>query len=68
MSDNLDAVRVLTRAKTIEALGLSDRTFERLEAAGDCPRKTRLSEGRIGYRVCDIAEWLDQRREGMPAA
>jgi hypothetical protein len=30
---------------------------------GDVPVKTRLSEHRIGYRVTDIKEWLDKRRE-----
>jgi predicted DNA-binding transcriptional regulator AlpA len=61
--DHLDSIRVLTRAETVTALGLSDRTFERLSAIGDLPPKTRLSDGRIGYRVCDIKEWLDRRRE-----
>jgi predicted DNA-binding transcriptional regulator AlpA len=61
--DDLDSVRVLRRADAIRVTGLSERTFERLEQAGDSPRKTRLSPGRIGYRVCDIREWLDKRRE-----
>jgi predicted DNA-binding transcriptional regulator AlpA len=58
-----DLVRVLDTSETIDALGVSRRTWERLVALGDTPAKTRLSEGRIGYRVCDIAEWLDRRRE-----
>jgi len=60
---DLDAVRVLTRYQTIKALGLSDRTWDRLEARGDTPPKTRISEGRIGYRVSDLKDWLDRRRE-----
>jgi predicted DNA-binding transcriptional regulator AlpA len=44
-------------------VGLSDRTWDRLEAAGDTPPKTRISQGRIGYRVADIRAWLDRRRE-----
>jgi len=62
--DDLDSVRVLKRADAIRACGLSDRTFERLEQLGDGPPKTRLSPGRIGYRVCDLKAWLDKRREG----
>jgi predicted DNA-binding transcriptional regulator AlpA len=58
-----DLIRVLDTGETIDALGLSRRTWERLVALGDIPVKTRLSEGRIGYRVCDIREWLDRRRE-----
>jgi predicted DNA-binding transcriptional regulator AlpA len=66
--DNLDSIRVLTRLETVEALGLSDRTFDRLEAVGDVPQKTRLSTGRVGYRVADIKAWLDRRRESHEAA
>jgi predicted DNA-binding transcriptional regulator AlpA len=66
--DDLDSIRVLTRPETIKVLGLSDRTFDRLEAEGDVPTKTRLSTGRIGYRVADIKEWLDRRREGSGEA
>jgi predicted DNA-binding transcriptional regulator AlpA len=57
-------IRVLSEPETAQALGLSQRTFDRLKAVGDVPAKTRLSEGRVGYRVCDIAAWLDARRAG----
>ena len=59
----INSIRVLKRREAIEALGVSVRTFERLEAAGDIPVKTRLSEGRVGFRVSDIQAWLDGRRE-----
>jgi predicted DNA-binding transcriptional regulator AlpA len=59
-----DVVRVLSEPEAVEALGLSRRTWDRLKSLGDVPAKTRLSEGRIGYRVCDLAVWLDARREG----
>jgi predicted DNA-binding transcriptional regulator AlpA len=59
-----DLIRVLTEPETVEALGLSRRTWDRLKQLGDVPTKTRLSEGRIGYRVRDLAAWLDARREG----
>jgi predicted DNA-binding transcriptional regulator AlpA len=64
MDIDLDSIRVLSEPETIRALGVSDRTFDRLKAIGDVPQKTRLSQGRVGYRVCDIKEWLDGRREG----
>jgi predicted DNA-binding transcriptional regulator AlpA len=60
-----DLVRVLSTPEAIEALGLSRRTWERLQAEGDSPVKTKLSEGRVGYRVCDLAAWLDARREAV---
>jgi predicted DNA-binding transcriptional regulator AlpA len=63
----IEAVKVLNRRDAIAQLGLSERTFQRLEASGDGPPKTRLSEGRVGYRVCDLKEWLDARREAPSA-
>jgi predicted DNA-binding transcriptional regulator AlpA len=60
-----DLVRVLSENETIEAVGVSRRTWDRLRSLGDVPVKTQLSEGRIGYRVSDIAAWLDARREAV---
>ena len=69
MDDDLDSIRVLSEPQTYRMVGVSDRTWDRLKAIGDVPPKTRLSEGRIGYRVCDIKAWLDGRRErGVDAA
>ena len=67
-ADGLDAVRVLSRPETLRVLGVSDRTFDRIEYAGDGPPKTRLSTGRIGYRVSDLKAWLDRHREGSGEA
>jgi predicted DNA-binding transcriptional regulator AlpA len=64
VDDDLNSIRVLSEPETYRAVGLSDRTWERLKAIGDVPPKTRLSEGRIGYRLSDIKKWLDARREG----
>ena len=60
--DNFDSVRVLTKVETREAVGLSDRTWDRLERRGEGPPKTQISPNRIGYRLVDIREWLDRRR------
>lgn len=60
---DIEAIKVLNRRDAIAHIGMSDRTLQRLEATGDAPPKTRLSEGRVGYRVSDIQKWLDARRE-----
>ena len=60
-------LRVLNRRQTIELVGVSEKTWERLEAVGDIPTKTRLSQGRVGHRLDHIKEWLDARREGPSA-
>ena len=58
-----DELKVYTKKETQKLLGLSGRTWDRLEALGETPSKTRLSPNRIGYRASDIAVWLDARRE-----
>jgi predicted DNA-binding transcriptional regulator AlpA len=62
-TDHLDTVRVVTRAEAQRICSLSPDTWERLERRGETPPITRLSERRIGYRVVDLREWLDARRE-----
>jgi predicted DNA-binding transcriptional regulator AlpA len=59
-----DDLKVYTKKETQKLLGLSDRTWDREEAHGRTPPKTRLSPNRIGYRASDIAAWLAARREG----
>jgi predicted DNA-binding transcriptional regulator AlpA len=60
-------LKVLSTKQTREYVGVSDRTWERLAATGDIPTKTRLSQNRIGHRICDIIEWLEKRRMGSDA-
>jgi hypothetical protein len=43
-------------------VGVSEKTWERLEAAGDTP--TQLSQGRVGHRLDHIKQWLDARQIG----
>jgi predicted DNA-binding transcriptional regulator AlpA len=62
-----DELKVYTKKETQKLLGLSGRTWDRLEALGRTPPKTRLSPNRIGYRAPDIAAWLDARREVQSA-
>ena len=60
--DDFDLVRVLTRPQTLKVVGVSDRTWQRMEDRGETPPKTALSPNRIGYRLIDIMKWLDARR------
>jgi predicted DNA-binding transcriptional regulator AlpA len=62
-----DLLKVLTKPETQKLVGLSDKTWDRLEGRGDVPIKTRLSQNRIGYRVDHIKQWLDARREASPS-
>jgi predicted DNA-binding transcriptional regulator AlpA len=53
--------RVLSRRQTSEMLGLSLRTFARLEYAGDVPPRIKLSTRRVGYRLSAVQAWIDAR-------
>ena len=63
MMDGLNDIRVLTETELCRTLGISNKTFERMRYRGDVPPKTQLSDRRIGYRVSDVEEWLDRRRQ-----
>ena len=51
-----------TRPELIAHLGLSKTTFDRLEAKGLGPRKTRLSSRRICYMPDDVKAWQEKRK------
>jgi predicted DNA-binding transcriptional regulator AlpA len=53
--------KVLSRRQTSEMLGLSLRTFARLEYAGDVPPRIKLSTRRVGYRLSEVRAWIDAR-------
>jgi predicted DNA-binding transcriptional regulator AlpA len=66
-ADDLESVRVLTKREAQKVTGLSEDTWFRMERIGDTPPITRLSDRRVGYRVIDLRNWLDSRRERMTA-
>ena len=53
--------RVLTEKDAAAFVGLSHPSLERLRKAGTAPRHVRLSDRRLGYRICDLLAWLDAR-------
>jgi predicted DNA-binding transcriptional regulator AlpA len=59
----LDELKVYSKREAQKLIGLSGRTWVRLEMRGEAPPKTYLSPNRIGYRASDIQAWLDARRE-----
>ena len=65
MSEEFDAIRVVSEPELRRMLGLSEKTFERMRLRGDAPPKPQLSERRVGYRVSDIKQWLDGRRQPL---
>jgi predicted DNA-binding transcriptional regulator AlpA len=61
-AEGLNAIRVLSETELRQALGISEKTFERMRYRGDVPPKTQISARRVGYRVRDVEQWLDRRR------
>ena len=61
-SEDLESVRIISRADAIKLTNISSRTWDRMERAGMLPPKTQISERRIGYRLIDLKAWLDARR------
>jgi predicted DNA-binding transcriptional regulator AlpA len=59
---DFDSVRVVDEPTAIKLVGVSPRTWDRMRARGETPPVTKLSARRIGYRVSDLAKWLDARR------
>lgn len=53
--------RVLDERTAADFIGLSHMTLERMRKLGTAPRHIPLSTRRLGYRVCDLLDWLDAR-------
>jgi predicted DNA-binding transcriptional regulator AlpA len=60
-ADALSAIRVISEREAARAIGVSPETLRRMSARGEAPAKIPLSPRRIGYRVRDIAHWLETR-------
>jgi predicted DNA-binding transcriptional regulator AlpA len=58
MSDRL----AVPKYKAPEMVGVSLRTWYRLEALGKTPPLIQLSDSRTGYLVSDLKAWLEARR------
>ena len=53
--------RVLDEKTAAQFIGVSHMTLERMRKLGTAPRHLLLSPRRLGYRVCDLLAWLDER-------
>lgn len=53
--------RVLNERTAAQFVGVSQPTLERMRKLGTAPRHVMLSARRLGYRVCDLLDWLKSR-------
>ena len=66
--EHIDALRVVSEPTAAGILGISPDTLRRLSQRGQGPRRIKISERRIGYRLADVLAWLKQREAGDTAA
>ena len=62
LNEQRPANGAFTRPELIAHLRLSKTTFDRIEARGEGPRKTKLSKRRICYLPEDVKAWQENRK------
>lgn len=64
----MDDTQILRFGEIERLLRLSKATVYRLIARGEFPRPIKLGPRAVGWRRCEVAEWLDAReRTQLPA-
>ena len=53
--------RILRKPDVVVKTGLPSRTIDRLEAAGQFPRRRRLTDRNVGWLEPEIDEWITSR-------
>jgi predicted DNA-binding transcriptional regulator AlpA len=53
--------RVISEALAAEFLGISHDTLKRMHAAGKGPRRIRVSDRRVGYKLSELKAYVDRR-------
>ena len=61
--------RIITRKELRLMVPFTPQHIGRLERAGKFPKRIRIGERRVGWRLADVEAWLEQRvRESSGAA
>jgi prophage regulatory protein len=61
--------RIITRKELRLMVPFTPQHIGRLEKAGKFPKRIRIGERRVGWRLADVEAWLEQRvRESSGAA
>lgn len=61
ITDPLAHLRVLTMKEVSALTTYTPQHVYRLERQGKFPRRVRLGQNRIGYRLSDITTWMQSR-------
>jgi prophage regulatory protein len=54
-------MKVLSKRQVKEIVLYSPQHIERLEAAGQFPRRIRLGANRVGWLESEVQDWLQKR-------
>lgn len=58
---SLNHLRIITQKELRSLVPYTPQHILRLEKAGRFPRRVKLGQNRIGWRLIDIEEWLKAR-------
>ena len=58
---SLDHLRIIPLKEMRRLVPYCDQHLRRLEKAGKFPRRIKLGENRVGWRLIDIEDWLKAR-------
>lgn len=53
--------KLFTTKEAAEYLGVSEAHLGRMRCEGCGPSFCRIGKRRVGYRACDLSEWLESR-------
>jgi prophage regulatory protein len=53
--------RIITKKELRLMVPYTPQHIARLEKAGQFPRRIRIGERRVGWRLADIENWIEQR-------
>ncbi|HEC11811.1 MAG TPA: AlpA family phage regulatory protein [Acidiferrobacteraceae bacterium] len=60
--------KILRKNQVRELTGLSDRTIDRKEKAGEFPTRVLVSANAVGWREDEVNDWIDALQRGGPSA
>ena len=58
---NVSVPLIIRRSQLKSVLGISPSTVDRLEAAGEFPKRKRWNAGVVGWEGSEIAAWVSER-------
>jgi len=58
---DMKGLRILTKKEVCALVPYTPQHIHRLEKAGRFPRRLQLGPNRVGWRLTDIEQWINER-------